>query len=307
MKKIGCLLFLCLSLISCTQNDHKEMETPDVGVDYNSLEFSEKFNSYLETSNFFTTQNEGSSWVETLKKIHEQLINGTEVEDIYLGNFMLGIDESVKVAVSYADKKPFLGEIDKRMSIFGKELINASTLLRQLEAYYKGKDYLNDNFKFANQLYSQFNAKQQKLDSLYIDLKKCLLNVKQKRDDYFINATKKEGQIARYYVLLSMKYTQEGFRLLNNKEEESTLFKDNFKLLQNAVDQLQILVSNDEAIKKSNILLKSNFHNYVNCLTSLKGNFRLLMQPNLNTERKEVVERELNKYFSVMLDDFNKI
>ncbi|WP_158526289.1 DUF3829 domain-containing protein [Pedobacter paludis] len=307
MKKMGFLLAMLCALASCNLKQSKEKD--DGTLKYDSPEFSEKFNSYISVTNYYSTSDKGSSWDETLTKFYDQL--GTpekkkiQKEDVYFGNFMWGIDQSVKVAEANAEKAPKLGDADKNLIAFSKEIISASAILQQLESYYKGKSYLDDKYAKANNLYNEFIAKQAKVDSLYIVLRKSMAGIKENRDNYFVELNKKEGRLVRYHMLLSMRYAKAAFSQIGNKELGPN-FKTNYDKLTLSVDELNKLSADDGALEKSNITLKSTFGNYLGYLTSIKGSFRMLMDVKDDTKREEILKK-LDSDFAEMIDDYNRI
>jgi|GEM_PF-1708813 len=309
MKKTGCLLAILYVFASCNLKPSKEKESSGGSLQYDSPEFSEKFNSYISVTNYYTMSDKGSSWDETLKKFYEQL--GTpskkdvKKEDVYFGNFMWGIDQSVKVAMANAEKSPDLGDADKNLITFSKEIISASSILQQLESYYKGKSYLDDKYAKAEKLYDEFNTKQNKVDSLYVVLRKSMAGIKEKRDNYFVELNKKEGRLVRYHMLLSMRYAKATYAQVGD-DKLGPDFKANYDKLTLSVDELNKLSTDDAALQKSNITLKSTFGNYLDNLTSIKGNLRLLMD-NTDAAKREELLKKLDNDFASMIDDYNRI
>jgi hypothetical protein len=303
MKFIGIpLVIFCI--ISCTPKESKDKNVS--ASSYDSPAFSEKFNSYISVINYYNSEDKGSSWPRTLEKLNDQLANGSKIEDLHLGNFMWGIDQSVKVAIANAEKAPDLGDADKSLVNFGNELVEASKLLKQLEAYYKGKNYLDDQYRKADQLISQFDARQKRLDALYAALSKNISVIKAKRDDYFVSQHKKEGRLIRYHMLLSMKYVRHAFALIDEGNFEKE-FTDNYNKLAASVDELQSLALDEKALAKSNIELKSTFENYLSSLTTIKGNLRLLNDPKLDNAGRLKLIQQLDDDFSMMVDDYNRL
>ncbi|TCD07158.1 DUF3829 domain-containing protein [Pedobacter frigidisoli] len=307
MRRLGFLIATLCLLASCSQEQSKENDNKTLA--YDSPEFSEKFNSYIAVTNYYSTSDKGSSWIATLSKFYDQL--GTpnkkdlKKEDVYFGNFMWGIDQSVKVAAANADKAPNLGNADKSLIAFSNEIISASAILQQLESYYKGKNYLDDKYSRADKLYSDFINKQVKLDSLYILLRKSMAGIKENRDNYFVELNKKEGKLIRYHMLLSMRYAKATFAQIG-KETLGPDFNSNYDKLVISVDELNKLSTDDKALEKSNITLKSTFGNYLGYLTAIKGNFRMLMDINDEAKREEILNK-LDSDFAEMIDDYNRI
>lgn len=307
MKKMGFLLAMLYILASCNlkQSKDKDGET----LKYDSPEFSDKFNSYISVTNYYSTSDKGSSWDETLKKFYDQL--GTpnkkdlKKEDVYFGNFMWGIDQSVKVATTNAEKSPSLGNADKSLLAFSKEIISASSILQQLESYYKGKSYLDDKYAKADKLYNEFIDKQSQVDSLYIVLRKSMAGIKENRDNYFVELNKKEGRLVRYHMLLSMRYAKATFVQIGTKDLGPD-FKVNYDKLTLSVEELNKLSTDDAALEKSNITIKSTFGNYLGYLTSIKGGFRMLMDVKDEAKREEILKK-LDSDFAAMIDDYNRL
>lgn len=307
MKKMGFLLAMLYILASCNlkQSKDKDGET----LKYDSPEFSDKFNSYISVTNYYSTSDKGSSWDETLKKFYDQL--GTpnkkdpKKEDVNFGNFMWGIDQSVKVAITNAEKSPNLGNADKSLIAFSKEIISASSILQQLESYYKGKSYLDDKYAKADKLYNEFIDKQSQVDSLYIVLRKSMAGIKENRDNYFVELNKKEGRLVRYHMLLSMRYAKATFVQIGTKDLGPD-FKVNYDKLTLSVEELNKLSTDDAALEKSNITIKSTFGNYLGYLTSIKGGFRMLMDVKDEAKREEILKK-LDSDFAEMIDDYNRL
>jgi hypothetical protein len=303
MKLTGSLLLIAC-LLSCTADHGPKKDVSSTS--YDSPAFSEKFNSYIGVVNYYRSEDKGSSWPRTLTKLKEQFSKGSKIEELQLGNYMWGIDQSVKVAIANAEKAPDLGEADKRLVSFGNELVQASTLLKKLEAYYKGRNYLDDQYQKGDQLIGEFTVKQQKLDSLFTGFSESLTTIKTRRDDYFVAQNKKEGRLIRYQMLMSMKYVRNAFALVD-KGEFGKDFSANYSQLASAVDELQSLALDDKALAKSNIELKSTFENYLSALTSIKGNLRLLKDSNLDQKGRSELVAQLDKDFSNMIDDYNRL
>lgn len=307
MKKMGILVAVLCVLASCNLKQAKEKS--DGTLKYDSPEFSVKFNSYISVTNYYSTSDKGSSWDGTLTKFYDQL--GTpdkrniQKEDVSFGNFMWGIDQSVKVAVANAEKAPNLGSADTNLIAFSKEIISASSILQQLESYYKGKSYLDDKYAKANQLYSDFINEQAKVDSLYIVLRKSMAGIKENRDNYFVELNKKEGRLVRYHMLLSMRYAKATFAQIGSKELGPE-FKVNYDKLVLSVDELNKLSTDDTALEKSNITLKSTFGNYLGYLTSIKGGFRMLIDLKDDAKLEETLKK-IDSDFAEMIDDYNRI
>jgi len=308
IKKLGCYFVLLCALYACNTKSTNENKGNGT-LEYDSPEFSDKFNSYIALTNYYKSSDKGSSWHETLNKLDEQLgntaNNNLKKENLFLGNFMWGIDKTVKVAIANAPKSPALAEADKNVVAFGKEVISASSTLQQLESYYKGKNYLDDKYVKAAMLYQEFAKKQLKLDSLFITLAKSMAGIKENRDTYFIERYKKEDRLVRYHMLLSMRYAKAAYTELAD-DTIGDKFKMNYDKLAISVDELNKYASDDAALAKSGITLKSTFGNYLNYLTSIKGNFRLLMDSKDSAKRVEIMKK-VDADFEEMIDDYNRL
>jgi len=309
MKKLSLLMMvLSILLTSCDPKSSKEKVSG--GLKYDSPEFSEKFNSYISVCNYYTASDKGSSWNQTLEYFYEKLgapdKKDLKKEDVYFGNYMWGIDQSVKIAMENVGKSPDLGETDKSMLAFSKAIIDASSTLKQLESYYKGKNYLDDNYVKAEKLYQEFIVKQNKANAFYDKLINSMTKIKDNRDNYFLESDKKQGRLIRYQMGLSMRCVKQIFMQIDANKIGPD-FKMNYDKLSLSIDELNALATDDEALKKSNITLKSTFNNYLDYLTSIKGNLRVLLNENLKEAERESILKKLDDDYTNMIDDYNRL